>query len=229
MSSHSKSAAIIGLDSSMGFNHAALMFGGHSRHSKKMSISSKKRQSSPRLLTKKVLDPELEDVDMTPPEERLAKFSVLAVEYEERHDFEQLVTARMHCLALAQLCFGKTHPEVTLSHLRLGNAFQRRGLFVQAEQHAQTALDRLTSIDHGEKESKRIRFGALSTVGCAGIGLRQWAKAEPLLQQAQDLVEYASGASDKANLMLALSQVQTQVGPYPAVLLPYRHYTILFK
>lgn len=166
MSSHSKSGAIIGLDSSMGFNHAAVMFGGHhaaKRRSRPSLQGGERRRRSPSPSSKRAngrhpdADVDVEPVDMTPPEERLTNHAVRCVGYEEAHDFDNLVLGRTHCLALAQLCFGKLHPEVTLAHCRLAHAYLRKGLFPQAEGHAQAALERLDQCDHGTSADP-IRF-----------------------------------------------------------------------
>ncbi|CEP02513.1 MalT-like TPR region domain-containing protein [Plasmodiophora brassicae] len=215
MSSHSKSGAIIGLDSSMGFNHAAVMFGGHhaaKRRSRPSLQGGERRRRSPSPSSKRAngrhpdADVDVEPVDMTPPEERLTNHAVRCVGYEEAHDFDNLVLGRTHCLALAQLCFGKLHPEVTLAHCRLAHAYLRKGLFPQAEGHAQAALERLDQCDHGTSADP-IRFSALATLGQAYVGQRQFAKAEPHLNKATLLP--APTPAEKCDLLVAIAAVQT--------------------
>ena len=100
----------------------------------------------------------------------MAAFAVRAVQLEDQHDFDELVTNRMHGLALAQLCFGREHPEVTGAVLRLARAYERRGLHAQSELHAQTVLERLQAINHPIGTAEQIQFAALTTLGQALLG-----------------------------------------------------------
>lgn len=217
MSSHSKSAAIIGLDSTMAFNHAALMFGQHSHHhphpNHRTGLGRRRAGRKSTAPSTSLGADSSEPIDMTPPEERLATFAVQAADAEDRHDYDAAINSRMHCLALAQICFGKGHPEVTNAYMRLARAYLRRGLYAQAEMHAHTVLERLGVID--QTEINAVRFTALVILAQALVGQRQFAKAEPVLVQARDLVGSAPSLAEHVDMMLASASVHTHVRTQP--------------
>ena len=109
------------------------------------------------------------------------------VEFERNKEWSSLVTARIHCLALAQLCFGKFDEEVTLAYCQLARAYLRHRLYKQAEFHANHALERVASSPHENQEA--IRVSATSTLGQANMALRKYNKALQLLDQGIRLQE----------------------------------------
>lgn len=130
--------------------------------------------------------------------QRLTALSVRCIEFEQNEKYAELVTARIHSLALTQLCFGKYDEEVTLAYCRLARAYLRQRLYSQAEAHAMHALERLAGSSHDNADE--IRVSTLSTLGQAHVGQRKYNRAQPLLSEAltlqQRLIDLMNGDGD---------------------------------
>ena len=158
---------------------------------------------------------------LEPVESRLGQLATQCLHLEERNLHEELVEARIQCLALTRLCFDAPESlEVTAAYCCLGQAYLLAGLPEQALHHSTCAKKRLlrhkqmkqgASGAAASPHSTQLQLDIFSTIGAAQLKLKDFDAAEATLKQAAHLCATLNGKSDVSNVALLRMQAQVHL------------------
>jgi tetratricopeptide (TPR) repeat protein len=138
------------------------------------------------------------------PEERLASLSMESAVLQMEGNLTALIACRVQCLALARLCYPKSHLKYVECQSSLAQAYMLSGLPLQAVEHASIALEVAE-----ERNEKELIMVLCLTLGRACSALGEHFQALLYLNNAKQLVKAFDG--DDALMQVPILNSQAEV------------------